>query len=106
MKDGNARGDQGSDQALEMDSSLAEFWERRAIQKITQNGLPPLDPEKFSFWALTLCLGQKTRPEGVQQRLSWLACTSTAYRLRHCISVLEKQQSNTMAQAMYLHGKK
>jgi len=99
----NVQGTVGGFDIPEMDSSLVEFWERQAIQRITQRGLPPLDPEYFSFWALKLVSGHNTRPEGVQQRLSWLACRSTAYRLRHCLDVLKKQQSNTLAQVKFLH---
>ena len=70
-------------------NSISEFMKRQAIQKYISNGLPPLDPEKFSFWALLFISGPQTHSNGVSERLNWLACQSTATRLRHCSNILQ-----------------
>mmetsp|Transcript_25129 Transcript_25129/g.37233 ORF Transcript_25129/g.37233 Transcript_25129/m.37233 type:complete len:307 (+) Transcript_25129:372-1292(+) len=55
---------------------------------ITSMGLPPIDPERFSFWALRFTLSQSDPAS----RQRWLACLSTNMRLQHVIEFFESFQ--------------
>ena len=51
-------------------------------------GLPPLDPEKFSFWSLRHVFDRSD----TRIRHQWLSCRSTFERLSFVITLLEKFQ--------------
>ena len=100
----NEEGKEEDDDSME--NELNDFWKRRAIRNLTlRSGLPPIDPERFSFWAISYLSGRTTQADGAKQRLSWLACRSTSHRLRHCITILEKQKLWVRKQIEY-HGSK
>ena len=57
-----------------------------ALENLLQNGLPPLDPTRFSFWALRFVVG----PVDTPSRINWLASQSTRARLQHTIDLCEE----------------
>ena len=66
---------------------MEDFWNRRAVHQLTKQGLPPLNCEEFSWWAMKFCLP----PQGSSElRLNWLACKSTAQRLNQSVTLLEE----------------
>merc|ERR1711865_1084380 len=72
------------------DRMLDDFWNRRAMHHLTLQGLPPLDYELFSFWALRYVVPPQRQAAGTMQRLAWLSERNTALRLQHCGEVLEQ----------------
>ena len=56
------------------------------LEYITQDCLPPLDPERFSFWALKFVV----QPADTMGRINWLASHSTQARLQHIIDIFEE----------------
>ena len=56
------------------------------LDNLLDNGLPPLDPTRFSFWALRFVVG----PADTPTRINWLASQSTETRLQHTIDLCEE----------------
>eukprot|EP01084_Bolivina_argentea_P185729 320250_1 len=62
--------------------------ETLTMTDILSIGLPPLDPEYFSFWSLRFFLEYND----IASRLNWLACKSTFERLQFVIDLLLASQ--------------
>ena len=79
--DSDSDGDTGDGEGTK-DAMRARCWEllleAETAENLTQRSLPPLDPERFSFWALSMLLS----PGDVGGLLQWLSCRSTKARLR------------------------
>jgi hypothetical protein len=56
------------------------------LENILRIGLPPIDPERFSFWLLRFVLAHND----VSSRHKWLACRSTRRRLHFVHGLLDK----------------
>ena len=77
----------------EGEESVEEMRERclvlltsvRPVEDLTTAGLPPLDAEAFSYWAIRLVLA----PLDAESRLNWLANRSTSDRIGHVIRQVE-----------------
>ena len=65
---------------------VRQFVQESAYRDLLQNGLPPLDPTRFSFWALRFVVG----PVDTPSRINWLASQSTRARLQHTIDLCEE----------------
>lgn len=63
-------------------------------------GLPPLDPEYFSFWSLRLVFDSSDTPS----RHKWLSCHSTLERLTFITALLEKFQTALREKEVQNHG--
>lgn len=77
----------------EMRSQVLQLLLRiTSYDNITAFGLPPINPESFSFWALRFVLSSND----MSSRLQWLMCRSTTRRLQFILDVLETiVQQNT-----------
>jgi Lon protease-like protein len=70
---------------LDMLSVALPLQESALLTTLAQFGLPPLQPEPFSFWALRYVLA----PNDVSSRLFWLQSTHTADRMNYVVQELE-----------------
>ena len=77
-------GEEEEVQIAKLKASIIERLERMALERggqelVERTGLPPLDAERFSLWALPFVLGLRDH----HSRTMWLACRSTLSRLQH-----------------------